>query len=87
MRLNIEKRSLAAGSFYFSKKAGEGMASKKIGAYITLDGEKQFRTAVTACNKSLSMMKSEMQLVDAQTAGSANTLEALEKSMQSCQRQ
>ena len=55
------------------------MASKKIGAYITLDGEKQFRTAVTACNKSLSTMKSEMQLVEAQTAGSANTLEALER--------
>lgn len=37
----------------FWKKAGEGMANKKIGAYITLDGEKQFRSAVTACNKSL----------------------------------
>ena len=63
----------------FWKKAGEGMANKKIGAYITLDGEKQFRSAVTACNKSLATMKSEMKLVEAQTAGSANTLEALEK--------
>ena len=47
------------------------MASqKKIGAYITLDGEKEFRAATTACNKSLATMKSEMKLVEAQTAGS-----------------
>lgn len=59
--------------------AGERMASKKIGAYITLDGEKEFRAATTACNKSLSAMKSEMKLVEAQTAGSANSLETLQK--------
>lgn len=56
------------------------MASKrKIGAIIALDGEKQFKTAVTSCNKSLSTMKSEMKLVSAQTAGNANTLESLSK--------
>lgn len=56
------------------------MASqKKIGAYITLDGEKEFRAATTACNKSLATMKSEMKLVEAQTAGSANSLETLQK--------
>lgn len=55
------------------------MAQKKIGAYITLDGEKEFRAATSACNKSLATMKSEMKLVEAQTAGSANTLETLEK--------
>lgn len=60
--------------------AGERMASrKKIGAYITLDGEKEFRAATTACNKSLATMKSEMKLVEAQTAGSANSLETLQK--------
>lgn len=32
----------------------EEMAKKKVGAYITLDGEKEFRSAVTQCNKSLS---------------------------------
>ena len=52
---------------------------KKIGAYITLDGEKEFRAATTACNKSLATMKSEMKLVEAQTAGSANSLETLQK--------
>ena len=54
-------------------------SQKKIGAYITLDGEKEFRAATTACNKSLATMKSEMKLVEAQTAGSANTLETLKK--------
>lgn len=55
------------------------MAQKKIGAYITLDGEKEFRNATSACNKSLAAMKSEMKLVEAQTAGNANTLDALKK--------
>lgn len=55
------------------------MAKKKIGAYITLDGEKEFRAATSACNKSLATMKSEMKLVEAQTTGSANTLDTLQK--------
>lgn len=54
------------------------MASKrKIGALITLDGEKKFKEAVSDCSKSLGLMKTEMSLVEAQTAGSANSLEAL----------
>lgn len=52
---------------------------RKIGAIIALDGEREFKSAVTACNKSLSTMKSEMKLVSAQTAGNANSLEALSK--------
>ena len=52
---------------------------RKIGAIIALDGEREFKTAVTSCNKSLATMKSEMKLVSAQTTGSANTLEALRK--------
>ena len=40
---------------------------------------KEFRTAVSSCNKSLSTMKSEMKLVEAQTTGSANTIETLTK--------
>lgn len=55
------------------------MAKAKIGAYITLDGQKEFRSAVTACNKNISTMKSEMKLVEAQTAGNANTLDALRR--------
>ena len=55
------------------------MAEKKIGATIALNGEKEFRSAVTSCNKALSTMKSEMNLVKAQTSGQANTLESLKK--------
>ena len=56
------------------------MANKrKIGAIIALDGEKEFKSAVTSCNKSLATMKSEMKLVSAQTTGSANTLDTLRK--------
>lgn len=55
------------------------MGKKKVGAYITLDGEKEFRSAVTQCNKSLATMKSEMKLVEAETAGNANSLDTLRK--------
>lgn len=58
---------------------GGNVAKKKIGAYITLDGEKEFRSAVTSCNKSLSTMKSEMKLVEAETAGNANSIDTLRK--------
>lgn len=54
------------------------MAKKrKIGAIIALDGEKEFRSAVTSCNKALATMKSEMKLVAAETSGNANSLTAL----------
>lgn len=53
--------------------------AKKIGAHITLDGEKEFKTAVSSCNKELSTMKSEMKLVEAQTVGSANSISTLKK--------
>ncbi len=55
------------------------MADKKIAATIALNGEKEFKSAVTSCNKALSTMKSEMNLVKAQTAGNANSLESLKK--------
>ncbi|HCT91986.1 MAG TPA: hypothetical protein DF613_11510, partial [Lachnospiraceae bacterium] len=53
--------------------------AKKIGLVIALDGEKEFREAVTNTNKSISAMKSELSLVTAQYEGQANTLEALSK--------
>lgn len=55
------------------------MAIKKIGALIALDGEKEFKQNVTNCNKSLSALKSELGLVQAQYEGQENTLEALQK--------
>lgn len=55
------------------------MAAKKIGAIIALDGERDFRQSVTACNKSLSSLKSELKLVEAEYEGQQNSLEALQK--------
>ena len=54
------------------------MAGKnEIGAKIVLDGEKQFKTAISDINKSLTMMSSEMKKVDETYKGNANSLEAL----------
>ncbi len=53
------------------------MAGKKIGAIIALDGEKEFRTAITGINKELSNLKSAMDLTKEKFAGQANSLEAL----------
>jgi phage-related minor tail protein len=55
------------------------LAAKKIGALITLDGEKEFNQNVTSCNKTLSSLKSEMGLVKAQCEGQQNSLESLTK--------
>ncbi len=55
------------------------MAAKKIGALIALDGETKFKRDVESCNKALSSMKSEMNLVKAQCEGQQNTLESLTK--------
>ena len=41
------------------------MANKKIGAGIALDGEKEFKQAVSGINKDLSVLGSEMQKVTA----------------------
>lgn len=53
--------------------------AKKIGVVLAIDGEKEFRAAVTSANKSISAMKSELGLVTAQYEGQANTLEALSR--------
>lgn len=55
------------------------MANKKIGAVIALDGEKEFKQSVTNCNKTLASLKSEMELVQAESDGQANSLESLQK--------
>lgn len=51
---------------------------RSIGAVISLEGESQFRRAVTSCNTSLRTMRSEMQLVSEQYRGQANSMEALQ---------
>lgn len=55
------------------------MANRKIGAVIALDGEQQFKSAVTACTRELNTMKSALKLVEAQTDGQAKSLETLSK--------
>lgn len=50
-----------------------------IEAGIRLEGETEFKSAVTSVNKSLTSMKSEMSLVSAECEGQANTLDSLSK--------
>lgn len=50
-----------------------------IGAYIKLDGESQFKSAVTAVNNSMKGMKAELARVKEEYAGNLNSLEALSK--------
>ena len=50
----------------------------KIGASIVLDGEKEFKSAVTACSKKLATMRSELGLVKEKYAENANSLTALQ---------
>ena len=51
--------------------------NRKIGATIALDGEQQFKQAVTSVNKELGTMKSEMAALKERTAGHANALDTL----------
>ncbi|MDU7031581.1 phage tail tape measure protein [uncultured Robinsoniella sp.] len=55
------------------------MGRAKIAAGIALDGEKEFKSAVSNINKSLTTMKSELNLVKAECEGEANTLQSLGK--------
>lgn len=60
--------------------------SKKIGAIIALDGEKEFKAAVASVNKELSGLKSESALVTEEFKGQGNTLEALKKKQEVLQK-
>ncbi len=53
------------------------MGRPKIGAIIALDGEKEFKQAVTGVNSELRKLKSESNLIEEQFKGQSNTLEAL----------
>lgn len=55
------------------------MGSKKIGAIIALDGERSFKQSVTNCNRTLSQLKAEMELVKAESEGQEDSLESLKK--------
>ena len=47
----------------------------KIGASIVLDGEKEFKSAVTACSKKLATMRSELGLVKEKYAENTDGME------------
>ena len=53
------------------------MASKRIGALISLEGEQQFKASVQNCKNSISAMKSELTQIQTTYTGNANGLEAL----------
>ena len=53
------------------------MARKKIGAIIALDGEREYKQAVTNCNRALNQFKAEMELVKAESEGQEDSLESL----------
>lgn len=56
------------------------MAGKNdIVAGIRLEGEQQFRSSVTSINKSVTSLKSELNLIKAQYDGNQNSMEALTK--------
>ncbi|WP_158571222.1 phage tail tape measure protein [Blautia sp. OF03-15BH] len=56
------------------------MAGKNdIVAGIRLEGERQFRSSVTSINKSVTSLKSELNLIKAQYDGNQNSMEALTK--------
>jgi len=53
------------------------LAEKKIGAGIALDGEKEFKKAISGINKDLSVLGSEMGKVTAQFGSNADSMDAL----------
>lgn len=48
-----------------------------IGAKIALDGEKEYKQAVSNVNKSMSVLRSELKAVSAEYQGNANSIDAL----------
>ena len=46
---------------------------------IRLDGDQQFKSSVTSVNKTVTSLKSELNLVKAQYDGNQNSMEALTK--------
>ena len=60
------------------------MARKKIGAIIALDGEREYKQAVTNCNRALNQFKAEMELVKAESEGQEESRTALDGNTKSC---
>ena len=55
------------------------MAVRQITTRLAIDGEREFKKAMSEGNTTMRTLKSELELVDAQYKGQANTMEALNK--------
>lgn len=55
------------------------MAVRQITTRLAVDGEREFKKAMSEVNTTMRTLKSELELVDAQFKGQANTMEALRK--------
>lgn len=53
------------------------MAVRTISTRLAIDGEAEYRKAISACASSLSMLKSNLALTESQFKGNANSMEAL----------
>ena len=53
------------------------MAEKRIGASLNLDGEKQFKQAISEINKDMNILGSEMKKVTAEFSDNSNSIESL----------
>lgn len=53
------------------------MAMTKVGGRIVLEGEKEYKSAVTSASRATVQFKNEMKLVETQTALSGKSLSSL----------
>ena len=54
------------------------MAERKISTRLILEGEKEYKNAITTINRELKTLGSELKLVESSFKGQANTIQALE---------
>jgi phage-related minor tail protein len=55
------------------------MGLPKIGAVLALDGEKEYKSAITSINNTQKELRSEMKLASEEFYGQSNSIEALTK--------
>ncbi len=60
-------------------------ATRDVKTKIVIDGEKEFKSALTSINSELKKMSSELKLTETEYAGQANTTEALTAKMKALQ--
>jgi len=55
------------------------MATRRISTKLAVDGEAEFKQAITSCNSTLALLKSSLAATESEFRNSANTLNALEE--------